>query len=37
MYIPVSDINAFVDHLKQLTREFDNKKADKKAIDKLFK
>jgi hypothetical protein len=37
LYIPVSDIDAFVAHLKQLSHEFDNKKADKKAIDKLFK
>lgn len=37
LYISVSDIDTFVSHLKQLTREFDNKKADKKAMDKLFK
>ena len=36
LYIPVSDIDAFVVHLKELTREFDNKKATEKAIDKLL-
>lgn len=37
LWISVADVDAFIQHLKQLSSDFDNKKANKKATDKLFK
>ena len=37
LWLRVADVDEFILHLKQLIRDFDNKKATKKTTDKLFK